>query len=119
MKILNKKTKALLFIFLILFCISAINAEPIDTISETDSVDINIESDITAISIADTSDAAGSFSDLNNQINNGNREINLTKNYTYDSDNDGNFKNGINITKSITINGNGHTIDGKNIARIF
>ena len=29
------------------------------------------------------------------------------------------FQKGINITHNVTINGNGHTIDGKNQARIF
>ncbi len=42
--------------------------------------------------------------------------INLTRNYKYNN----NFmKTGIIINKNITINGNGHTIDGRGISRIF
>ena len=118
MEILNKKVKAMLFIFLILFCISAVNAETIDNNSEVDSVDINIKS--ATMPVATTTDADGSFTDLNNEVNRAvNGEITLEKNYTYEEETDGEFKNGINITQSISINGDGHTIDGKNIARIF
>ncbi len=60
-----------------------------------------------------------SFTDLNNAINgNDNAVITLTHDYKY-YDMDSAFKNGISIDRSVTINGNGHTIDGSNIARIF
>ncbi|WP_295721625.1 hypothetical protein [uncultured Methanobrevibacter sp.] len=42
--------------------------------------------------------------------------IKLTRNYKYDNKF---IKTGIFINKNITINGNGHTIDGRGIARIF
>ena len=43
----------------------------------------------------------------------------LHQNYTYDSDFDENLTNGIEITKSITIDGNGYAIDGKGLKNIF
>ncbi len=46
--------------------------------------------------------------------------ITLDKNYKFYADSDSAYVNGINITKSITINGNGYTIDGSNSgARLF
>ena len=60
------------------------------------------------------------FWDLNNAINgNANDTITLDKNYTYDPVSDSAFTGGIEITRSVTINGNGHTIDAKGQARIF
>ena len=45
--------------------------------------------------------------------------LNLGANYRYNSDSDSSFFNGIDITKSLTIDGNGHSIDGASISRIF
>ena len=59
------------------------------------------------------SEPAGTFADLNNRIKNAdeNSTITLDKNYTYTHPFD--FKNnGITIAKSLTIEGNGFTIDG-------
>lgn len=56
---------------------------------------------------------AKSFTDLNALINgNSNSVINLYSNYTYNSSTDSRFINGINITRTLTINGNGYTISG-------
>ena len=46
-------------------------------------------------------------------------EIELDNNYTYDGSSDSEFRNGIILNKSITINGNGKTISGSGQARIF
>lgn len=62
------------------------------------------------------SEDVGTFSDLDHEIGD-NSVVNLTKNYKYNS-NDDDYKNGVPIS-SVTINGNGHTIDGSNLARIF
>ena len=60
------------------------------------------------------------FSSLNSTINdNYDSEINLNTNYTFNNNSDSIFTNGINITRSLTINGNGHTINANNQARIF
>lgn len=63
----------------------------------------------------------GTFSDLNNLIENSsdNSEITLKKDYTYDNTVDSNFSSGIHINKSLTINGQGHIIDANTKAKIF
>ena len=71
------------------------------------------------------SEDTGSFKDLNYLINaNSDLEINLTRNYTYESsdiseDPDISFKKGIVISRQIILNGNGHTLNGNGKARIF
>ena len=61
----------------------------------------------------------GSFTDLNTTINgNDNDTINLESDYAYTED-DAALVGGILITRSVTINGNGHTIDGAHSTRIF
>ena len=62
---------------------------------------------------------SGTFTDLATEIANAEGELNLTRNYKYLPDNDYSYKDGIIIDKSITINGNGHTINGNNQARAF
>lgn len=58
------------------------------------------------------------FTDLQGIINNANKgdTILLTQNYTYDS---GFINTGISINKSLTIDGNGFTLDGAKSGRIF
>ena len=65
-----------------------------------------------------TANSNGTFTDLANEINNANKELNLTRNYVYTSW-DYNYVVGISINKTITINGNGFIIDGKNGCRAF
>lgn len=63
----------------------------------------------------------GSFTDLQTLItsaSSGNTLI-LDKNYKYDSTTDSSLTNGIEITKDITIIGNGYIIDGNNSQRAF
>ncbi len=61
-----------------------------------------------------------SFSDLNNLVNDENVwSVYLDSDYEYDSSKDSRFVNGITISRSINIYGNGHTINAKNTARIF
>jgi hypothetical protein len=60
------------------------------------------------------------FSDLKKTINdNANATINLDKNYTFNPAFDSAFTNGIEITRPVTINGNGAVIDAKGNAKIF
>ena len=58
----------------------------------------------------------GTFTELNDKIRNGGSEITLDKNYTCE---DGFSTDGITIRNSITIDGQGHTIDAQGKARIF
>ncbi len=67
-----------------------------------------------------TNDDPLNFNDLNTTINdNTNSTIYLSDNYKYNSTLDNNFKSGILISRNLTIYGNGVTIDGNNIARMF
>lgn len=121
---LNKKVKSLLFIFLILFCIAAVNAESIDDNIDIESMNtVNIESgtDLAVIDEETTvASTAGNFSDLNNTINKETKNnITLDKDYIYNSSTDSEFKNGIVINRTITIDGAGHIIDGNYSVRIF
>lgn len=61
-----------------------------------------------------------SFSDLNRLINsNKDKHIYLKYDYTYNSKTDSKFKQGIKITRAVTIHGNGHTLNANEQARIF
>ena len=79
---------------------------------------------VSAISAADTNnevivavaDSPGNFTELANTINSANGTLDLTKNYT---NTDNYKKQGIDITKDITINGNGYKIDAQGKSRIF
>lgn len=59
------------------------------------------------------------FESLSNKINISTDEITLSHDYSFDGENDGDYIDGIVISKPITINGNGFSIDGKSTARIF
>ncbi|MDO5827975.1 MAG: peptidoglycan-binding protein [Methanobrevibacter sp.] len=60
------------------------------------------------------------FTDLNELINgNSDDTITLDKNYTYNPDIDSDFKDGVKIYRTVTIIGNGYTIDGAGQARIL
>ncbi len=60
------------------------------------------------------------FTELNKTINdNTNSTIYLSQNYKYNNASDTNFKNGIPISRNLTIYGNQVTIDGSKMARIF
>ncbi|WP_296859648.1 right-handed parallel beta-helix repeat-containing protein, partial [uncultured Methanobrevibacter sp.] len=61
-----------------------------------------------------------SLADLANDISNADSTLDLSKDYIYNSSKDINISdNGIVISKSLVINGNGHTIDAKGAKRIF
>ena len=62
-----------------------------------------------------------SFNELNNMINGdlNKTEVILDKDYVYQYDYDVNFTEGIFINRSLTIDGQGHTIDAKFKSRIF
>ena len=59
-----------------------------------------------------------SFTELNTLLSGSGNTFDLRDNYVY-SDGDTAFKDGITISKDITVNGNGFTIDGNSQARIF
>ena len=79
-----------------------------------DSVDVVQDSSKNHLS----SSEKGNFTELAEKINSATDVLELDKDYTYVSG-DTVGTTGIKINKTITINGNGCTIDGSNLARIF
>lgn len=111
MKEYIKKTMKILMIFAILFLVAgAVSASE------------NVTDDDGSVSSSDaeiiSAKATGSFTELQNIINKAKKgdTINLNKNYAYSN---GDLEDGIVISKSISINGNGAVLDGKDTARIF
>ena len=85
-----------------------------DELGESDEIALD---DADETTLKDDS-SPGTFADLDEAINgNDNTEITLDSNYLYEGGDK--FLNGINITRDLTIDGNGHTIDGNHGARIF
>ncbi len=77
---------------------------------------------VTDVDIVSDGGGSGTFTDLDNVIKNAKinnqTTVTLTEDYKYQTGKDSRLSNGIEID-GITINGNGHTIDGSNLARIF
>ncbi|WP_298521603.1 right-handed parallel beta-helix repeat-containing protein [uncultured Methanobrevibacter sp.] len=117
-----KITKILIVVLLIILTMCAVSASDDNVTSDSlavggdEALQIDMNSDI----IAD-GNASGSFSDLNKIISNSKRGdvIQLDKDYLYNNTTDSSFKDGIEISKRITVYGQGHEIDGSNLARIF
>ena len=66
--------------------------------------------------------STGTFTDLNDAINgHSDSTVTLSRNYTYNGvDNyDAAFKKGIVLNRPVTIDGQGHTLNGNNLSRIF
>jgi predicted outer membrane repeat protein len=61
----------------------------------------------------------GTFTDLQNQIDACDGVLDLPYNFTFNSETDENFTGGVVINKTLTINGNGMTINGSSSARVF
>ena len=139
----DKKLYILLLSFIIcILSISAINATEIttnkDMMSSDNNNDNNLETNIryddvttseenSEIKIEENNDNDKeddddplTFTELNTTINNNtDSTINLSNNYKYNEDIDSYFKDGIYINRNLTIYGNGVTIDGNQMARIF
>ena len=61
----------------------------------------------------------GTFTDLANKLNCNESEIILETDYIYDSNIDSVYQNGIDISKTITLDGKGHTISGNGEAKLL
>ncbi len=127
---MKKKLIIILLVACVLFSVSTVFAsDNNDTIIASDDDDIvaeNILDDLEATtnneqSLEETEDTIddGTYTALQTKIDQASAgsTINLTRDYKYND----NFKftSGIFINKDITINGNGHTIDGMGKSRIF
>ena len=119
-KLLNKKFMLTVIFLVSLLAMSAVSAsdENItdDVISEEMAIDDNLEivPEDTVITDANT----GTFTDLQNIIDNANAgsTITLEKDYVYD---EGFKTSGISISKDVTIEGKGHMLNALNKSRIF
>ena len=100
----------LLFVLVSLTAVSAVD------INQTDDIVADNSDSITQDILTDS---AGDFKELNNSIAGATETLELTKNYTYNSSGDLEYKDGIKITSDITIDGKGYTIDGNHQSRIF
>ena len=137
MSFMKKRITTLLIFLLLLICISTVNAE------DNNQDNLNLTDNLTNLEINDTpleefnhshSQASeilnppikaatitapgGTFTQLQSIIDSASSgdTIEITGDYSYDSSfSDG----GISISKDLTFNGNGHTMNGNNVARIF
>ena len=110
-----KKIVILSCLILAILTIGAVSAQ--DNINDGDTIEVdnNLSSSNDVLK-----ESSKTFTDLNNDINsNDDKDIYLNSDYLYDFDEDSDFEKGIVISRNMTINGNGHTIDGDNAARIF
>ena len=100
------KKRMLLIISIIIICFFSISC-------------VNAESNLTNDILGDDL-SYKSFTDLQSLIQDSSGVVELTDNYKYNSTIDtSDFSNGIFIPNPVTINGNGHSIDALNKAKIF
>ncbi|WP_296881729.1 hypothetical protein [uncultured Methanobrevibacter sp.] len=119
--------KSLIFICLIicLFSVASVCASDVNETTVASENQVIMESqDVDLLEVENQSDdelgvSSGTFTDLANEIDNANDELNLTRNYVYNCTVDSDYKYGIKISKSITINGKGFSINGNNNASGF
>ena len=119
-------TISFLCLILVIFTVAGVNASDVnDTVVASDVNDdvISNAEQIEEISISDDgnliTDTPKTMTELKDTIDSTqNVTIILNDDYSY-SDDDSDLKNGIEISKSITIDGQGHKIDGAGKMRIF
>lgn len=115
----NKLKILLVFLILILSIGMVSAAESVSTDADVNNGNEYLANHVTDVDITGESANVGTFTDLNDEISNAkDGVVTLTKDYKYDSSKDGSFRMGIQ-TDDVIINGNNHTIDGSNLARIF
>ena len=141
---MNKEKIFIFLLFLVsILIISPISAESIDDIVSLDDSSVNddvpLSEDVQTLDenaqdslksevqddnlLGDDSqnEIRGTFTDLQQQINDAEGELNLSYDFAYSESIDGDyFLDGVYVfDKSLVINGNGHNISGENLARIF
>ena len=126
----KKQIIAIILIICMLFTIHAISAadNSTDVISVTNSTVKAVNVDVANNNLAMENDVeslgetdGGNFTDLNTAINGDSTLsiIYLDKDYLFDSSTDSSYTSGIRITRSLTIEGNGHIIDANGKACII
>ena len=119
---MNKKLFSLFVIIIIALSLSCVSANDSSIISDNSSDIVGVSNDEPIIydsgnagdeAVGNVSNNVGTYTDLNNEINNAGSTLILDKDYKYNSTSDsGLATSGIVISKDITIDGAGHTIDG-------
>ena len=139
--LMKKKLSLLLLLFLVcILSISAISATENTANNDVMGIDNNKENNLETNIYSDVSTGNENcklsleqnnndklkdtdelnFTDLNRIVNgNSNSTINLSNNYKYNEESDQDFVNGIIIDRDLTIYGNGITLNGNSMARIF
>jgi uncharacterized repeat protein (TIGR01451 family) len=114
-----------LLVFLILIIMSVGMVSAVENVSMDSDVNndenLAINQGYRDVEIIGEDGATASFTDLQLDLRNNIHDgvVDLSRNYKYDPNKDSsNLKDGISIS-DLTINGNGHTIDGNHLARIF
>ena len=102
-----------MFILVSLTAVSAVDANQTDDVAAEDS------DTVTQDILTEESVGTGDFKELNDNVTSATTILELTKNYTYNPDVDLDYRDGINITKDITVDGKGYAIDGNGQSRIF
>lgn len=113
-----KKYLSIISLIIILIIFSGIAFAQEENPNETYSINEDTHANSTEVQSTYSAENSVYFNQLNTEIQNKN-EISLMKNYTYQYRYDSSLKNGINIDKEVTINGNNFTIDGNGISTIF
>lgn len=111
------KIKILLIFIVFLFSLACVSASDVnDTLAISDEIPTVEANDTSQDMLSDSGE--GTFTSLQLKISTASEgsTITLDRDYSYD---DGFLESGIVITKDITIDGNGHTLDGKSKSRIF
>ena len=116
-----KKILIIICLIVFIFSIAGVAAEDVNqTVEDTDNLVGSVDTLGVSLSDDDIVGSAdkGTFMDLQNKINRAKEgsTINLENNYAFDDTIDSDC---IAINKPIAINGNGFTIDGKNVGKVF
>ena len=120
---INKKFMILAIFLVGLLAVSAVSAadnatEDIVGVEETTDEVVGVNENRTISEDDVLGNSPGTFTDLANEIAKAGSTLNLNRNYAYTSS-DSDYEEGITIDKTISINGNGYTINGINQVRAF
>ena len=117
--------RSIIILILLIACIAVTDVSAADNFTNdsytADSIDtLKMEEIDDSLDEEKLSSPFSTFTDLNNIVNDESKwTINLDRDYSFSPNEDSNLVNGIVINRSITINGNGHTINANNQSRIF
>ena len=98
----------------------ALDDNSLGLVEPDDGLDVlNVENNEEILDESKLEASAGSFTNLANKIDKANNQLILDRNYTFTDDDGWEYEEGIYIDKTITIDGNGYTINGNGQASAF